>query len=102
MIPLINTVTIHRASTLDAWGIPTPSMEETVKARVKVTLKEKVQDGDQAVPQGSILFEGLQNVTYEDSLTFAAFDGHEYTVRPADRKVIADMQGKVLFTKVTF
>ena len=102
MIPMINTVTIHRASSLDAWGIPMASTEETLKARVKVTLNEKEQHGDQAVPKGSILLEGLQNVTYEDSFTFTAFDGNEYTVRPADRKVIADMQGKVLFTKVTF
>ena len=99
---MINTVTIHRASELDAWGIPTPSVDEILKARVKVTLNEKDKDGDQVVPQGSILFEGLQNIAYEDSMSFTAFDGNEYTVRPTDRKVIADMQGKVLFTKVAF
>lgn len=102
MIPMIHSVTVHRASELDSWGIPAPTTDETLKARVKVTLNEKENDGDQVVPQGSILFEGLQNVAYEDSITFTAFDGNEYTVSPTDRKVIADMQGKVLFTKVAF
>lgn len=102
MIPMINTVTVHKASTLDAWGIPTPTADEILQARVKVTLNEKEKDGSQSVPQGSVLFEGLQHIAYEDGITFTAFDGNEYTVYPTNRKVIADMQGKVLFTKVSF
>ncbi|PEM08503.1 hypothetical protein [Bacillus wiedmannii] len=109
MLPMKDKVTVHKAGTIDDWGIMQfPGESFVIPGRIKHTLYMRDEEGtfttikNDLNVRGSVLFEGIVDVTLNDELEFTNFRGERERVKPNRAKFIQDFNGKVLFTRINF
>ncbi|URZ16863.1 hypothetical protein [Clostridium felsineum] len=102
-IPLNDSVTILKKSGIDNWGKPVLYDYATVKCRVTYTNQlEKVlgEDGYITAENINVFMNGLVDVRTGDFLKFKDELGTTKQHRVKDYKVIRDLGGNIIGTKV--
>ncbi|MCW2279105.1 hypothetical protein [Heliophilum fasciatum] len=101
MIPLKQTVAIHRGGTLDDWGVPSDGVSTTLSCRIdEKTQLVKDANGKEVVSSAVILLKGQVAVTFADRLEWTDETGNQYCRTPLAVAMIRDFGGKPIFTKV--
>lgn len=101
IIPLKQSVLIHKPAIEDDWGEVTPQEPITMKCRadektevVKNTLGEEVVSGVQ------IMFDKLPNITYDDVIEYTNEIGVAVIRKPVNIEPIRMINGKATLTVV--
>lgn len=101
IIPLKDSATITRYSTLDDWGQPTTGTPTTYKCRIdEGTRLTRDQNGQEVVSNTRILFDKNVAVDYDDDLTWVDSAGVTRTHKPIRISTKKSLASKVLLTEV--
>jgi hypothetical protein len=102
MIKANDPITIIRPQGFDRWGEALDPIEIELKARIDMTIENVTdQQGNENVSKAQILFKGLVEVRYDDTLKWTDEFGNEYVEKPLSIAPIKNAGGKkVVVTKV--
>lgn len=111
ILPLKQSVTIHRKSDVDRWGNPLlPDEEFTLKCRIeegaKLTRRTSAQSGatqtlsEEVVSSAQILFDKYADIRLTDELYYTDESGNERKYLPLNINRIRGLNGKTLLTEV--
>ncbi|WP_163530883.1 hypothetical protein [Halobacillus ihumii] len=101
MIPTPHDIQIVKAEGLDIWGDPIAGETLNLKGfvRSKTTVNDRTE-GEDVVPEYTILFIGFVDVVHADEVRFTEPNGEVKTDQPNNIKFMRNIDGKVSFTKV--
>jgi hypothetical protein len=108
ILPMTDTVQVMKSGGYDDWGIVRQGVVETHKCRLKYKLDLRGNEVNtknstlEIVPFGTVWFEGFVDINYDDKISFVGYDGVTYTAVPDEIKPIRDLEGNIIYTKVSF
>lgn len=103
LLPMTHVVTIESAAELDDWGLPLDTVvSPLIAARISYNTQRKavpVANGEQVVYTAEILFSGIPDLTYEDSINWTDSLGLEHSNKPLVIDIKHDLTGNVIAVK---
>lgn len=101
LIPERDIIQIKKLTSLDSWGLPIEENSNPVTYKCNIKSNEDStpvtsEGGKQVIPTYSISFNNCPDISVGDFITV---DGEDFQV--LTKKKVRDLQGEILFTKIT-
>lgn len=101
IVPLKQTITVHRGGGTDDWGYPTTGTTTEYKARVdEKTEVVQNQAGQEVVTGVQIMLDKLTDIRYSDEISYTDELGRTTKRKPVRIEPVRMINGKAVLTLV--